>query len=145
MTFNSVCLIGPDTLSSCGNLTLSGSQSFGGGGRPLKFEWVLASPSGGNDVTNIRSILNGLDDDRVKIPGTLFESGKTYVFKLKVANFLNPSSFEEVTHSITKATDPVPGLTLSSNIDLSDAEVFVSEDLSIKANAIVSTYILLDS
>ena len=132
---------GPEVLSSCGNLSLSGSQSFGSGGRPLIFEWSLTSPKAGNDATAITSVLSGLssDDDRVKIHGELLEAGKQYVFKLKVANFLNPSGFEEATHSVIKASDPVPALTLSSSIDLSEGEVFVSEDLSIKASAIVST------
>ncbi|KAJ7370600.1 hypothetical protein OS493_031336 [Desmophyllum pertusum] len=96
-------ITGPDTLSSCGNLTLSGSQSFGGGGRSLKFVWSLISPGSGDDVTEIQ-----------------------------LANFLNASSFEEVTHSIIKATVPVPALMLSSNIRLNKGEVFVSEDLSIR-------------
>lgn len=131
---------GSDTLASCGNLTLSGSQSFGGGGRPLIYDWNLTSPNGGSDVVNIRNVLNGLgsDADRVNILGTLFETGKTYEFTLNVANFLRPSEFEEVTHSITKATEPVPALTLSSGIDLNVGEVFVSEELSIKANVLVS-------
>ena len=63
----------------------------------------------------------------------------SFLFKLKVANFLYPSIFEEVTHVITKAAEPVPALTLSSGIELTEGEVFVSEDLSIKASAIVST------
>lgn len=101
----------------------------------------MTSPVSGQDVTDITNVLSGLssDADRVDLPGTLFESDKIYAFKLKVATFLNPSSFEEVTHSITKATDPVPALTLSSSIDLNEGEVVVSEDLSIKASAIVST------
>ena len=130
---------GPDTLSSCGNLTLSGLQSFGGGGRQLIFVWELTLPVSGQDVTNITNVLSGLNSDRVDLPGSLFESDRVYVFTLKVATFLNPSSFEEITHSITKASDPVPALTLSSNIDLNEGEVFVSEGLSIKASAIVST------
>ena len=69
----------------------------------------------------------------------MFETDRAYEFKLKVANFLYPSSFEEVTHVIRKATEPVPALTLSSGIELTEGEVFVSEDLSIKASAIVST------
>lgn len=138
-------LEGPDTLSSCGNLTLSGVQSFGGGGRPLIFEWKLISPDSGQDFTEITGVLDGPapDADRVDLPGTLFQSGKVYVFKLKVANFLNQSSFEEITHSIIKSTDPVPALTLSSSIDLNEGEVFVSEGLSIKASAIVSTTALV--
>jgi len=132
-------LEGPDTLSSCGNLTLSGVQSFGGGGRPLIFDWELISPDSGQDSTAIRDVLSGLADDRVDLPGSLFESGKVYSFKLKVANFLNQSSFEETTHWVIKSTDPVPALTLSSSIDLNEGEVFVSEHLSIKASAIVST------
>ena len=133
-------LAGPNTLASCGNLTLSGSQSFGGGGRPLIYEWKLTSPNSGQDFTDITNLLNelSLDANRVNLPGTMFETDKTYEFKLKVANFLNQSSFEEVTHLITKATEPVPALTLSSSIDLFEGEVFVSEDLSIKAIAIVS-------
>ena len=136
-----VFIEGPDTLSSCGNLTLSGLQSFGGGGRPLIFDWELASPDSGQDAAGIEAVLNGLssDADRVDLPGSLFESDKVYVFTLKVATFLDPSSFEQITHSITKASEPVPALTLGSSIDLSDGEVFVSEELSIKASAIVST------
>ena len=132
---------GPHTLASCGNLTLSGSQSFGGGGRPLIYKWNLTSPNKGQDVTNITNFLNelSLDAVRVKLPGTMFEIDTAYEFQLKVANFLYPSSFEEVTHVITKAAEPVPALTLSSGIELSEGEVYVSEDLSIKASAIVST------
>ncbi|XP_078368616.1 uncharacterized protein LOC144652478 isoform X4 [Oculina patagonica] len=133
-------ITGSDTLASCGNLTLSGSHSFGGGGRPLIYEWKLTSPNGGQDVVNIRNVLNGLgpDADRINILGTLFGTGKTYELTLKVANFLRPSEFEEVTHSITKATEPVPALTLSSGIDLNVGEVYVSEELSIKANILVA-------
>ena len=136
---------GPDTLSSCGNLTLSGLQSFGGGGRQLTFVWELTSPVSGQDVTDITNVLSGLnlDADRVDLPGSLFESDIVYVFKLKVATFLDPLSFEEITHSITKASEPVPALTLSSSIDLNEGEVFVSEGLSIKASAIVSTTVVV--
>ena len=131
---------GPHTLASCGNLTLSGSRSFGGGGRPLIYKWNLTSPNSGQDVTDITNVLKelSLDAVRVKLPGTMFEIDKVYEFKLKVANFLYPSSFEEDTHVITKAAEPVPALTLSSSIELSKGEVFVSEDLSIKASAVVS-------
>ena len=136
---------GPHTLASCGNLTLSGSQSIGGGGRALTYEWKLTSPNSGQDVTNITNVLNELssDVDRVTLPGTMFDTDKAYEFKLKVANFLYPSSFEEVTHVIRKAAEPVPALTLSSGIELTEGEVFVSEDLSIKARAIVSTTAVL--
>ena len=101
----------------------------------------MTSPNSGQDVADITNFLDGLgsDADRVDIPGTMFDANKTYEFTLKVANFLEPSSFEEVTHSITKATEPVPALTMSSGIDLNVGEVFVSEELSIKASAIVST------
>ena len=101
----------------------------------------MTSPNKGQDVTNITNFLNelSLDAVRVKLPGTMFEIDTAYEFQLKVANFLYPSSFEEVTHVITKAAEPVPALTLSSGIELSEGEVYVSEDLSIKASAIVST------
>ena len=130
-------LQGPEVLSSCGNLSLSGSQSYGGGGRPLNFKWSVTSPDD-NDVTDIKSVLDALssDDDSVKIYGGLLESGKTYMFHLEVANFLNRG--DNHTHKVTKNSDPVPALTLSSSIDLIDGEVYVSEDFSIKTNAIVS-------
>ena len=91
-----------------------------------------------NDVTDIKSVLVALssDDDSVKIYGGLLESGKTYMFHLEVANFLNRG--DNHTHKVTKNSDPVPALTLSSSIDLIDGEVYVSEDFSIKTNAIVS-------
>lgn len=132
-------LQGPEVLSSCGNLSLSGSQSYGSGGRPLIFNWSVTSLNGG-DVTDIESVLT--NDDSVKINGKLLESGKTYAFKLKVANFLNLSGFEETTHSVTKNSDPVPALTLSSSIDLIDGKVYVSEEFSIKTNAIVSNFMM---
>lgn len=130
-------LQGPEVLSSCGNLSLSGSQSYGGGGRPLNFKWSVTSPDD-NNVTDIKSVLDALssDDDSVKIYGGLLESGKTYMFHLEVANFLNRG--DNHTHKVTKNSDPVPALTLSSSIDLIDGEVYVSEDFSIKTNAIVS-------
>lgn len=91
-----------------------------------------------NDVADITSVLDALssDDDDVKIYGGLLESGKTYMFHLEVANFLNRG--DNHTHKVTKNSDPVPALTLSSSIDLIDGEVYVSEDFSIKTNAIVS-------
>ena len=130
-------LQGPEVLSSCGNLSLSGSQSYGGGGRPLNFKWSVTSPDD-NNVTDIKSVLDALssDDDSVKIYGGLLESGKTYMFHLEVANFLNRG--DNHTHKVTKNSDPVPALTLSSSIDLIDGEVYVSEEFSIKTNAIVS-------
>lgn len=135
---------GPQTLASCGNLTLSGSQSFGGGGRPLIYKWQLTSPNSGQDVTDITNVLNELSSDtnRVNLAGAMFDTDKVYEFKLKVANFLNQSSFEEVTHLITKAAGPVPAVTLSSSIDLNEGKALVSEDLSIKASVIVSTVVL---
>jgi len=133
-------ITGPETISSCGNLTLSSFQSFGGGGRPLIFSWSLTSPNSGADVTAINNILGALsgDADRIHIPGTVLEAGKTYEFRLGVANFLSPSSFENVTHSVLKAADPVPSLTLSSFIDLDTGEFYVSEELYIKARAVVA-------
>ena len=135
---------GPHTLASCGNLTLSGSQSFGGGGRPLIYKWQLTSPNSGQDVTDITNVLNELSSDanRVNLPGAMFDTDKPYEFKLKVANFLNQSSFEEITHLIIKATGPVPAVTLSSSIDLNEGKALISEDLAITASVIVSTVVL---
>ena len=55
-----------------------------------------------------------------------------------MANFLNTSRFEETSHSVIKVSDPVPELTLSSSIDLSEGEVFVSEDFHIRTTVTVS-------
>lgn len=135
---------GPETISSCGNLTLSGLQSFGGGGRQLNFNWSLVSPTLGPDATNVTNILNALspNDDRIHIPGTILTADKTYLFRLGVANFLNPASFQTVTHSVVKAAEPVPELMLSSSVDLDQtpAVIYVSEDLYIKAQTFVSVF-----
>lgn len=140
---------GPDTISSCGKLTLSGFQSFGGGGRQLNFNWSLVSPTSGFGADDINSILNALspNDDRIHIPGTILTADKTYKFRLAVANFLNPASFQTVTHSVVKAAEPVPELTLSSSTDLDQtpALVYVSEDLYIKAQAVVSVFNLVSA
>ena len=144
LIFNYLFVEGPDTISSCGNLTLSGFQSFGGGGRQLNFNWSLVSPTSGFGADDINSILNALspNDDRIHIPGTILTADKTYKFRLAVANFLNPASFQTVTHSVVKAAEPVPELTLSSSTDLDQtpALVYVSEDLYIKAQAVVSVF-----
>ena len=104
------------------------------------FAWSLESPSSGGNATDIVSLLSGLSSsaDRVKVPGSLLTAGETYVFKLGVANFLSSSEYENFTHTVTKAADPVPELTLSSQIDLNTGEVLVSEEFSIRATAIVS-------
>lgn len=140
---------GPDTISSCGNLTLSGFQSFGGGGRQMNFNWSLVSPTSGDDATDINNILNALspNDDRIHIPGTILTADTTYEFSLGVANFLGPARFQTVRHSVVKAAEPVPELTLSSSVDLDQtpAVIYVSEDLYIKAQAVVSvlSYIII--
>lgn len=106
------------------------------------FAWSLESPSSGGNATDIVSLLSGLSSsaDRVKVPGSLLTAGETYVFKLGVANFLSSSEYENFTHTVTKAADPVPELTLSSQIDLNTGEVLVSEEFSIRATAIVSLH-----
>ena len=93
----------------------------------------MNSPGGGPDVNDINSIINGLNSDRINIPGTILTAGKTYVFELGVANFLNLSNFVTVTHSIQKSADPVPALTLNFPV-----EPYVSEPVFIKATAVVS-------
>ena len=124
-------ILGPTTLSKCGNLTLSGLLSSGGGGRRLNFLWSLKPHS--------TAAFNITNSDRVLIiPGDLLTAGASYEFQLGVSNFLNPTYFENVTHSVVKSPDPVPFLSLSSSVNLETGEVFVSEDLIIKVTAEVS-------
>ncbi|XP_068706586.1 uncharacterized protein [Montipora foliosa] len=124
-------ITGPTTLSKCGNLTLSGLLSSGGGGRRLNFLWSLKP--------NSTAAFNITNSDRVLIiPGDLLTAGASYEFQLGVSNFLNPTYFENVTHSVVKSPDPVPFLSLSSSVNLETGEVFVSEDLIIKVTAEVA-------
>ena len=131
---------GPTTLSNCVNLSLSGVQSSGSGGRAPIFKWSLISPSNDSHFANISDILSALsnDTDRVHIPGGLLTPGTTYEFELRMANFLNPTAFEKVTHSVVKVDAPVPLLSLSSSINLEKGEAFVSQNLVIKVTAVVS-------
>ena len=71
--------LGPTQISSCGHLTLDGSQSAGGGGRNLKYVWTLE----GQVDADISSVLDAAEDkDKVVINGTLMNSGSSYTFKL---------------------------------------------------------------
>lgn len=101
----------------------------------MNFQWSLKSPSSGDDVNGINNTLNALskDADSILIPGTILTAGRTYEFELGVANFLNPSTFEKVTHSVIKAANPVPFLSIFASSD--EGEVYVSEELSIKVTA----------
>lgn len=89
---------------------------------------------------NISDILSALknDTDRVHIPGALLTAATTYTFELRMANFLNPAAFENVTHAVEKVDAPVPLLSLSSSIDLEKGEAFVSQNLVIKVTVVVS-------
>ena len=131
---------GPTKLSNCANLSLSGIQSFGSGGRAPIFKWFLISPSSDLHFGNISDILSALnnDTDRVHIPGGLLTPRTKYTFELRMANFLNPAAFENVTHSVEKVDAPVPLLSLSSSIDLEKGEAFVSQNLVIKVTVVVS-------
>ena len=71
--------LGPKQISSCGDLTLDGSQSSGGGGRNLKYEWSLVSPVDA-DITAVLD--NAMNETKVFINGSLMTSGSTYTFKL---------------------------------------------------------------
>ncbi len=71
--------LGPTQISSCGHLTLDGSQSSGGGGRNLVYDWSLESPVD----AGITAVLDAAGNtDKVFINGSLMTSGSTYTFKL---------------------------------------------------------------
>ena len=71
--------LGPTQISSCGHLTLDGSQSTGGGGRNLKYVWSLE----GLVNADITAVLDAAENkDRVSINGTLMAAGSSYTFKL---------------------------------------------------------------
>jgi hypothetical protein len=58
---------------------LDGSQSSGGGGRNLEYEWSLE----GQVNAEITAVLNAaINKARVFINGSLMTSGSTYTFKL---------------------------------------------------------------
>jgi hypothetical protein len=58
---------------------LDGSQSSGGGGRNLEYEWSLE----GQVNAEITAVLNAtINNARVFINGTLMSPGTTYEFKL---------------------------------------------------------------
>lgn len=131
---------GPTTLSNCVNLSLSGVQSSGSGGRAPIFRWSLISPSNDSHFANITDILSALSNetDRVHLSGGLLTPGTTYEFELRMANFLKPAVFEKVTHSVVKVDAPIPLLSLSSSIDLEKGEAYVAQNLVIKVTAVVS-------
>ncbi len=70
---------GPTQISSCGHLTLDGSQSSGGGGRNLEYEWTLEDQVDA-DITTVLDTAEY--KDKVFINGSLMTSGSTYTFKL---------------------------------------------------------------
>ena len=71
--------VGPTQISSCGHLTLDGSQSSGGGGRDLKYKWSLV---GTTDAKITAELDKAEDKSKVFINGTLMTAGSTYKFKL---------------------------------------------------------------
>ena len=69
---------GPTQISSCGHLSLDGSQSSGGGGRDLTYTWSnVGVPNAG-----ISSVLIQANTAKVFINGTLMTAGTTYTIRL---------------------------------------------------------------
>ena len=121
-------VLGPTQISSCGHLTLDGSQSLGGGGRNLKYVWSLQ----GQVNAAITAVLDAAEDeDRVSINGTLMASGSSYTFKLTVKNFIYPTSMSS-TITVTKASQPLPEVTVEGPLD---GKVFGMNSFYITAEA----------
>ena len=76
---NSLNFVGPTQISSCGHLTLDGSQSSGGGGRDLKYKWSLVNTTDSKITAELDKAEN---KSKVFINGTLMTGGSTYKFKL---------------------------------------------------------------
>ena len=75
---NVVTFVGPTQISSCGHLSLDGSQSSGGGGRDLTYTWSnVGVPNAG-----ISSVLIQANTAKVFINGTLMTAGTTYRIRL---------------------------------------------------------------
>ncbi|XP_048581406.1 platelet binding protein GspB [Nematostella vectensis] len=127
---------GPQYLSVCGNLSLTGTQSSGGGGRTIKYLWRLKTPPSGVNVTALNSYLNGKNDSTLDIDGSLLESGKEYDFELCVSNFLNYTNPICALHKVTKTSVAGPVVTVSAPLNDPVAKtVLVSQEFFITAKA----------
>ena len=124
-------------LGICAILYISGSLSYGSGGRPLIFIWDVewADPEDSAitenataDLNATRQYLRSLDKFQkvVRAPNnSMIVVGPRYKFKLKVKNFLGEES-EEVTLIVQRQDKSVPVLNVGAKVKKMKAALGVS-------------------
>ena len=102
-------ITGPDQIPSCGNFSLSGDLSHGGGAKPLLFNWnitlVTHESTGSGDGSGITPtdlfILEGVPNgftisDSISLPSESFLDDRQYLVTLTVQNFLGHKQSTEL-------------------------------------------------
>lgn len=122
-------ILAPDEISSCSDLTLDGSGSFGLHGRAGHFRFSVSSmvPASAADQSAINAYLAAADPyvDHVTIPSALLPFGTFYTFRVTVTNWF--SMVSAATTTVNRRTFPKPDL----SIPYFDAP-FVGEPVSLR-------------
>ena len=109
----------------CATFKLNGGQSYGGGGRRLRFNWTVewADPADpridANATADLRRInsglalVNGQFQQRQEWQAPAVVVGPLYKFTLRVTNFLSVTS-EKTSLVVQRENKQLPGLSLGS-------------------------------
>ena len=96
----------PTRVGGCDALTLDGSPSLGGGGRPLAFRWGVG-PGPANRAA-VAALLASLPPDQraVSLPPAALLDGTVYPFALRVRNFAGAEA--TTAFAVAREAAPVP-------------------------------------
>ncbi|RYH21882.1 hypothetical protein EON65_19985, partial [archaeon] len=104
----SIVFTAPSKITSCSPLTLDISSSTGSGGRPWSTYEFEVFDSVAAQAKEIESYLNGDDYSLFPvspIPAFLFRKGRTYIFQLRLCNFLQSCSISRHLVAVGSETD----------------------------------------
>ena len=121
-------ITGPTTVGACDRLRLDGRESLGDQGRPLAFEWGVGEAPRALVLAVAAQTGPTLDVDQA-----LLRDGDSYVFTLKVTNFLQQRSDAQVT--VTKSAAEVPAVTISGSLPSSSATLTFPYGVSVRLTA----------
>ena len=95
-------------VSSCSILSLDATGSYGGGGRPLKFQWHVTSSSPEALTSILLGNVTATSGSKLDLSPDLFLGGRKYLFTVNVRNEWHPNYESNASVSVRVASGSVP-------------------------------------
>jgi hypothetical protein len=119
---------GATTVGACDRVNLDGRESLGDQGRPLSYEWGVGAAPRALVLAVAKQTTPNLDVDQA-----LLKDGTSYVFTLKVTNFLQQRADAQVT--VTKSAAQLPAVIIAGSSASSGAALNVPYGADVRLSA----------